>query len=223
VALTNARSGLFRLPVGALMSFGFFPIQIAIFCAVPMIGITVNYIVAKRADEEAGGAVYAGDVGRVGRRAFARRGLRLLRAHTPIESSAQHKALLRTSRPREIQMAKRGKFSLAVTALVLIFGTVLGAHLYGEWARTVWFATLQTRDWAMGSGLILLLLMPLGGGVRKRASAICWRTARWPWGKSCGGGTMTRIIRRRSMNSAIARGRRTRGWVSTTRRLFMRG
>jgi hypothetical protein len=60
-------------------------------------------------------------------------------------------------------MAKRGKLSLAVTVLVVVtFGTVLGAHLYGEWARTVSFATFQAKDWAMAAGLIVLLPLPVG-------------------------------------------------------------
>jgi len=60
-------------------------------------------------------------------------------------------------------MAKRGKLSLAVTVLVVVtLGTVLGAHLYGEWARTVSFATFHTKDWAMATGFILLLLLPVG-------------------------------------------------------------
>jgi hypothetical protein len=170
------------LPVGAVMMCGFFffvihffhlrnPNQIAIFGGVFMIGISVNYIVAKRARNRlealpapvmrAGAAVA---VRAPGAETFASGGAsRSGGSEAAIEPSAQAEALSRTSRPREIQMAKRGKFSLALTALVVVtFGTVLGAHLYGEWARTLSFATFQTKDWAMGAGIILLLLMPVG-------------------------------------------------------------
>lgn len=177
VALTNARSGLMILPVGAVMAVGFIffmthfwhfrnPVQIGIFCIVPMIGISVNYIVMKRAlnrlEALPAPAMRAGAAAAVrapGAEVIARGD----GSSAAIEPSAQDKALLRTSRPREIQMATRGKLSLAVSALVVvIFGTVLGVHLYGEWARTLSFATFQTRDWAMAAGFILLLLMPVG-------------------------------------------------------------
>ena len=140
--------------------------QIAIFCAVPTLGIGVNYIVMKRAMSRlealpaptmrasAVTDVHAAAVG-----SFASGGV----VSGAFEPSAEDKALLRTSRPREIQIAKRGKISLAVAALVVVtFGTVLGAHLYGEWARTLSFATFQTKDWGMAAGLILLLLLPVG-------------------------------------------------------------
>jgi xanthosine utilization system XapX-like protein len=165
------------LPVGAVMMVGFIffathflrvrnPVQIAIFCIVPVIGISVNYIVMRRARNRLGAfsalamragaatAVRAPGVGAV---------LSGGASEAAIEPSAEDKALLRTSRPREIKMAKRGKFSLAVAALVVVtFGTPLGVHLYGEWARTLSFATFQTKDWGVVGGFILLLLLPVG-------------------------------------------------------------
>jgi hypothetical protein len=168
------------LPVGAVMMCGFFffvihffhlrnPNQLAIFGGVFAIGISVNFIVAMRARRKlqalpSPATRTAATVGTAGADAFASRGMTAGGgSDAAIEPSAQDKALLRTSRPREIQMAKRGKLSLTVTALVVaIFGTVLGAHLYGEWARTLSFATFQTKDWAMVAGFVLLLLMPVG-------------------------------------------------------------
>lgn len=177
VALANARSSLVTLPIGFAMMGGFFffmihfwrfrnPYQIAIFCIVPTVGILVNYIVMKRAFSRL--EALPAPVMRAGGAAAVRApGLDACSSgagsSAAIEPSAQDQALLRTSRPREIQMAKRGKFSLAVAALaVLIFGTVLGAHLYTVWARTLSFATFETKDWAMAAGFILLLLLPVG-------------------------------------------------------------
>ncbi len=173
------------LPIGAVMTCGFFffmvhflrfrnPIQIAIFFVVPTIGIGVNYIVMKRAQSRlealpaplmrAVAGVHAPDVEDFASDASARAGGGFSGGvGGAIEPSAEDKALLRTSRPREIQMATHGKFSLAVGVLVVVtFGAVLGAHLYGEWARTLSFATFQTKDWGMAAGVIVLLLLPLG-------------------------------------------------------------
>ena len=180
VALTGARSSLFMLPVGAVMMCGFFffvvhffhlrnPNQIAIFGGVFAIGISVNYIVVMRARRRlqalpSPAMRTAAAVGTAGADAFASRGMTAGGgSDAAIEPSAQDKALLRTSRPREIQMATRGKFSLGVAALVVVtFGAVLGVHLYGEWARTLSFATFQNKDWGMAAGLIVLLLLPVG-------------------------------------------------------------
>jgi hypothetical protein len=177
VAIANARSSLVMLPIGFVMMGGFVffmihfwrfrnPYQIAIFCVVPTAGILINYIVTKRALSKLQalpmptlrtGFRPAADVMKAGAADIADK------SSAAIEPSAQDKALLQTSRPREIQMAKRGKFSLAVTALVVvIFGTILGTHLYTVWARTFSFATFETKDWAMAAGFILLLLLPLG-------------------------------------------------------------
>ena len=170
------------LPVGAVMMIGFIffathflrvrnPVQIAIFCIIPVIGISANYIVMRRAKNRLG--AFSAQMMRAGA---------LSAVHAPgaeslgsgiagvsressgaIEPSAQDRALVKTSRPREIQMATRGKFSLAIAALVVMtFGTVLAVHLYGEWAHTLSFATFQTKDWGAAAGFILLLLLPVG-------------------------------------------------------------
>lgn len=143
------------MPVGAVMMGGFFFLmihflhlrnlhQIAIFCGVFAIGILVNYIVAKRALSRL--KALPTPVTRPGAEAVRSQGADGLvsggasavgEPEAAIEPTAEDKALLRTSRPREIRMATRGKLSVAATALVaVIFGTALGAHLYGEWART---------------------------------------------------------------------------------------
>ncbi|MFZ0882062.1 MAG: DUF3592 domain-containing protein [Candidatus Acidiferrales bacterium] len=182
MALTTARSSLSMLPVGAVMMFGLFffvihfkrlrsPMQIAFFYAVPAIGITVNYIVAKRAMRRLE-ALPAPVMRAEATEAFRAPGADVFASggmsagggpDTAFEPSEQDKALLRTSRPREIQMATRGKLSVAATALVVAtFGTALGMHLYGEWARTLSFATFHGKDWGMVAGFIFLLLLPVG-------------------------------------------------------------
>lgn len=79
------------------------------------------------------------------------------------EPSPQDQALLRSSRPREIHMAARGKFNVALSLLaVLTFGTIIGVHLYAVWARSLSFATFGSKDWAMTGAATLLLLIPFG-------------------------------------------------------------
>ena len=169
------------LPVGAVMMCGFFffvihffhlrnPHQIAIFGGVFAIGISVNFIVAMRARRRLQAlpspAMRAASaaVGTRGADAFASRGVSAGGGpDTAFEPSEQDKALLRTSRPREIKMATRGKLSVTMTALVVAtFGTALAVHLYGEWARTLSFATFHGKDWGMAAGFIFLLLLPVG-------------------------------------------------------------
>jgi hypothetical protein len=148
------------LPVGAVMMVGFIffathfmrfrnPVQIAIFCSIPAIGISVNYIVMRRARNRLGAfsalamRAAAADMHAPGTGTFASGGLGSGALDGgAIQPSTQDKALQRTSPPRKIRMAKRGKFSLAIAALVVVtFGTVLAVHLYGEWARTLSFTT----------------------------------------------------------------------------------
>ena len=177
LAIINARSSLVTLPIGFAMMAGFVffmvhfwrfrnPYQIAIFCVVPTVGILINYVVMKRALSKLealpapttrSASSAAADVMRASATDAGGK------SSGEIEPSAQDQALLRTSRPREIQMAKGGKFSLAALAVaVALFGTILGAHLYTVWARTLSFATFETKDWAMAGGFILLLLLPVG-------------------------------------------------------------
>jgi hypothetical protein len=79
------------------------------------------------------------------------------------EPSLRDQALLRTSRPREIRMAARGKFMVVLSFLVVLaFVTMIGVHLYAVWARTLSFATFEPKDWAITGGAALLLLIPCG-------------------------------------------------------------
>ena len=60
-------------------------------------------------------------------------------------------------------MAARGRFSVALSLLaVLIFGTIIGVHLYAVWARSLSFATFGPKDWVMTGAAALFLLIPFG-------------------------------------------------------------
>jgi type VI protein secretion system component VasK len=78
------------------------------------------------------------------------------------EPSAIDQALLRTSRPREVQMSARGKKSLGIIAtLVCVFEAVLIWQLYRMWAMSRSFEGYQRKDWALVGLVILLVLLPL--------------------------------------------------------------
>jgi type VI protein secretion system component VasK len=78
------------------------------------------------------------------------------------EPSAKDQALLRTSRPREVQMSARGRKSLGIIAtLVCVFEAVLIWQLYRMWAMSRSFEGYQRKDWALVGLVILLVLLPL--------------------------------------------------------------
>ena len=169
------------LPIGAAMMLGFIfftihflrfrnPVQIAILCAVPAIGISVNYIVTRRARMRL--QAFSALATRTATPDFHTPGAGTLARGGPsgdaldggaIAPSAQDQALLKTSRPREIRMAKRGKIGFTAAALgVALFAMVPGAHLYSVWVRTQSFTAFQTKDWVVAAAFILLLLLPVG-------------------------------------------------------------
>jgi hypothetical protein len=80
-----------------------------------------------------------------------------------LEPSAKDQALLRTSRPREIQMSARGKFGIAMAVLFALgIATAIGIHLYTLWIPKQSFARFATSDWiTLGVGF-LLALVPYG-------------------------------------------------------------
>jgi hypothetical protein len=173
-AISSLRMSLNMTPVAALMFVGFLafmifgwhfrnPGQIAIFACVPAAGILLNYVSTK---------------GRLAKlQALPTPALRPAtgsadRTRSQGDSnasvasavpSAQDQALLRTPTPREIRLASRGKFNLAIMGIVVLtFATIIGAHLYGVWARTLSFATFGQRDWIATGFALLLLLIPFG-------------------------------------------------------------
>ena len=78
-----------------------------------------------------------------------------------LEPSPQQKALLRTSRPREIRMSRRGRFRLSVALLgVLGFAAIFALHLYTIWARKLSFRVFTPGDWVIAAIVALLLFFP---------------------------------------------------------------
>jgi hypothetical protein len=144
------------------------PMQIAIFCGAPAIGILVNYIYARKnlvtleampapatrpraaSDDSASGAST--------REAGADADL-----EPSVEASAQYQALMRTSRPRQIRMSSQGKFGVIAGLLMSLgFAAVIGMHLYTKWVPRQSFARFEPSEWAMAGFAALLLLLPFG-------------------------------------------------------------
>jgi hypothetical protein len=82
-------------------------------------------------------------------------------ADAPIEPSAQQQALLKTSRPREIRMSTRGRFSLSVAFVgVMGFAAIFGVHLYTIWQRKLSVAAFTPGDWVIAVIVAFMLLLP---------------------------------------------------------------
>jgi hypothetical protein len=144
------------------------PVQIAIFCGVPLIGILVNYIYARKnlATLEAmpaqaprpGRASDGSASGATAREAGLEGGL-----EPSAEASAKYQALVCTSRPREIRMSSQGKFGVTAGLLMSVgFAAVIGLHLSTKWAPQQSFVRFQPGDWFMAGFGALLLLLPFG-------------------------------------------------------------
>jgi len=173
-ALADVRSGLNSIPIGIFMMGGFVfflihfwhfrnPYQIAIFTVFPAIGILINYFVSRRSlarlQSLSAPAMRAAPVPT---NSFAPSGAVAGKSTEPtIEPSAQQQALLRTARPREIRMSRRGRFSLSVALLaVLGFAAIFGVHLYTIWERKLSVAVFTPGDWVIAAIVALLLLLP---------------------------------------------------------------
>jgi hypothetical protein len=142
--------------------------QIAIFFIVPIVGILANFLSARwmiaklQALPARGtiGAAVSGDAanGTAGEKQGMSGG-----QFFDAEANAQYQGLLRTSPPRQVRMAKRGQFGIALAGItVLIFATGFGVHLYGVWARTLSFSTFGKEDWVVFVLTALILLLPYG-------------------------------------------------------------
>jgi hypothetical protein len=174
MAIAAIRASMKMLPVGLVMFAGFIlflvygwhfrnPAQIVIFCGVPAFGLLVNYLYAKSrlaklealpaaSSPPAVSAAGSSDsLGEDGQKAEA------------IPPDGEYQALRLSSRPRQIRMAKRGQFNIAIGLIVvLIFAMILGVHLYGVWARTLSFAAFGPPDWLVVGLAALILLIPYG-------------------------------------------------------------
>jgi hypothetical protein len=138
------------------------PYQFAIFTVFPAIGILINYFVSRRSlarlqtlpvpTIRAATPPY---------NSFAPSAAVAVDSRAVVEPSAQQQALLRTSRPREIRMSTRGRFSLSVALLgVLGFAAIFGIHLYTIWARKLSFTVFTPGDWVIAAIVALLLFLP---------------------------------------------------------------
>lgn len=174
VALADVRGTLVILPFGIFLMGGFVffmihfwhfrnPYQIAIFTVFPAIGILINYIVSRRSlatlqslpapTMRAATVPYNSFASSA---AIAEKS-----SGAAIEPSAQQQALLRTSRPREIRMSTRGRFSLSVAFVgVMGFAAIFGVHLYTIWQRKLSVAAFTPGDWVIAAIVALMLLLP---------------------------------------------------------------
>jgi hypothetical protein len=173
-ALADVRSSLNFIPIGIFMMGGFVffmihfwhfrnPYQIAIFIVFPAVGLLINYFVSRRSLARLQAfAAPANRAASVPRDSFVpSAGAAANSGSAVIEPSAQPQALLRTSRPREIRMAMRGRVSLSLALLgVLGFAAIFGLHLYTIWVRKNSFAVFTPGDWVIAAIVALLLFLP---------------------------------------------------------------
>jgi hypothetical protein len=121
----------------------------------PVVGILINYWVSRRSFARLQALPATRDSFAPSPSAAANSG------GAVIEPSAQQQALLRTSRPREIRMAMRGRVSLSLALLgVLGFAAIFGLHLYTIWVRKHSIAFFTPGDWVIAAIVALLLFLP---------------------------------------------------------------
>jgi hypothetical protein len=174
-ALADVRGTLVMLPFGLFLmaSFAFFmirfwhfrnPFQIAIFTVFPAIAILINYVVSRRSLATLQSLpVPAMRAATVPYNSFAPSVSAGLAAssNAVVEPSAQQQALLKTSRPREIRMSTRGRFSLSVAFVgVMGFAAIFGVHLYTIWQRKLSVAAFTPGDWVIAAIVAFMLLLP---------------------------------------------------------------
>jgi hypothetical protein len=173
-ALADVRSSMLALPIGIFMMAGFVffmirfwhfrnPYQIAIFTVVPAVGILINYFMSRRSLARLQSVpVPTMRSATVPYNSFAPSSAVAEKSRgAVIEPSAQQQALLHTSRPREIRMSTRGRFSLSVALLgVMGFAAIFGLHLYTIWQRKLSVAAFTPGDWVIATIVALLLFLP---------------------------------------------------------------
>jgi hypothetical protein len=173
-ALADIRGTLFLLPLGLFLMGGFAlfmirfwhfrnPYQIAIFTVFPAVAILLNYVVSRRSLARLQALPAATmRAAAVPYNSFASSAAVAANSSgAVIEASAQQQALLRTSRPREIRMSTRGRFSLSVAFVgVMGFAAIFGLHLYTIWMSKLSFAAFTRGDWVIAGIVALLLFLP---------------------------------------------------------------
>jgi hypothetical protein len=175
VALADVRGTLVILPFGIFLMGGFVyfmvrfwhfrnPYQIAIFTVFPAIAILINYIVSRRSlatlQSLTAPAMRAATVPYNSFASSAAGGV-AASSNATVEPNAQQESLLQTSRPREIRMSTRGRFSLSVAFVgVMGFAAIFGVHLYTIWQRKLSVAAFTPGDWVIAAIVAFMLLLP---------------------------------------------------------------
>jgi hypothetical protein len=175
VALADVRGTLVILPFGIFLMGGFVyfmvrfwhfrnPYQIAIFTVFPAIAILINYVVSRRSlatlQSLPAPAMRAATVPYNSFASSAAGGV-AASSNATVEPNAQQKSLLQTSRPREIRMSTRGRFSLSVAFVgVMGFAAIVGVHLYTIWQRKLSVAAFTPGDWVIAVIVAFMLLLP---------------------------------------------------------------
>jgi hypothetical protein len=175
VALADVRGTLVILPFGIFLMGGFVyfmvrfwhfrnPYQIAIFTVFPAIAILINYVVSRRSlatlQSLPAPAMRAATVPYNSFASSAAGGV-AASSNATVEPNAQQKSLLQTSRPREIRMSTRGRFSLSVAFVgVMGFAAIFGVHLYTIWQRKLSVAAFTPGDWVIAVIVAFMLLLP---------------------------------------------------------------
>jgi hypothetical protein len=167
------------MPFGVLMFAGFLafmvrgwhfrdPRQIAIFAVVPVVGMLVNYIYARKSLATLEAIPMPITQPRPASDDFASgSSTREPGTDADLQPSAdaiaQYQALMRTSRPRQIRMSWQGKFGVIGALLMSVgFATVIVIQLHTKWMLQQSFIRFQTSDWFMAAIGALLLLVPYG-------------------------------------------------------------
>jgi hypothetical protein len=142
--------------------------QIAIFFIVPILAVLLNYLSGRWMIAKLQALPARGTIGAAVSRDAANGTAGEIQGVSggqffDAETNAQYERLLRTPPPRQVRMAKRGRFGIAFAGLtVLAFATGFGVHLYGVWARTLSFSTYGKEDWVVFVLTALILLLPYG-------------------------------------------------------------
>lgn len=173
-AVATVRRIIRIMPVGIAIFAGFIsfmilgwhfrnPIQIAILGVAPALGFLLTYIHSKRRLAKLAAIRASATVSMAAPTSSLRPGIAKSQPVAALKTHPQYEALLSTSRPRRIQIAKRGRINAVVgLAVTLGFEATLGTYLYGVWARTLSFASFGVKDWLILGLTALILLIPYG-------------------------------------------------------------
>lgn len=173
-AMAAIRRSIKMIPVGIAVFAGFIsfmivgwhfrnPIQIAILGVGPALGILLSYVYSKRRLAKLAAIRASLAVPMAGSTSALRPGMAKSQPVAALKTDPQYETLLSRSRPRRIQMAKRGKINTLVGwAVTLSFGATFGTYVYGVWARMHSFATFGPKDWLMLGLTALIPLIPYG-------------------------------------------------------------